>query len=664
MRRWLPILFLLACGKPSKQADVIRENQVQLEEEEQEQEESKEKKPLEAPFYQASIDDCLIGRHCLDKAQFVDDERVKLVKLFTSSVVYEDLDTAYLREEDRESLEGAALVTAKANISKALTEAADLGFKIPSSVHVDPLCSLSLAANNAFFIPVHGFGDRALSPVICLGYQFHDESLYPLALDEFVSTHELFHVLFHESLVGHDKKIPADSLMYSHELDAFNEGSADFFAQVLTESSLNRLFRSLLPWRVQGRRTDLQFHKGHHGHVYKDGMAWTELFEELHFRMDAMPILACSLDGLAKKLRDAKAEAHRLDLEADHIRDSQLLEFNMWDYSYNIWQKDILHAVKQCTPEDQHGLFDELAARYFPAVHEIKDPAISAEMALVMVPNRKALCKLQKDYQLGPFNLRRYEYADACENTFSFEWAEGDFKMAEDVMPSRGDAVFVIPAIKLDGEARACTLRGSSAPEFSYIQLFDARPYLIGTMAKKFSHMIFRNTRGSWYRDVPLGSFPDNPSYYRLDGPLGFLADKGFRMFPRPTIDGLPSQPLSGFFWSTTGRYHEQSKPREQFLEWGRFAFLPYLVSLGPTPACRNNPGLCDYRITRPVGEKCHSPLENCEKTANYFIECESHRSAKSAEKPLGDLDKVWIAKVKSYIYHCEGEYQCELRSY
>lgn len=546
-----------------------------------------------------------------------------------------------------------------------MEKASELGFKVPDEVYVDPLCTLSLAANNAFFIDSHGYGDRTISPVVCLGYQFHDDNLYPLALDQFVTTHELFHVLFRESLVGHDNQVPDDALTYSHALDAFNEGSADFFAQVLTNSKINRLFRSLIPWRIPGRRTDLQFHKGSHGHIYKDGMAYTELLEELNFRVDAMPILACSLDHLAKMLRNAKSEANRLDIEADHKLGTRLLEFNMWDYSWNIWEADILHALRQCTPENQHRVFDDLAARYFPAAHEIKKPAISAELALTMIPNRKALCRLQKDYELSPYDLRRYEYADACKGLYSFEWAEGEFRLAEEGLPVRGDSFFVIPSVRIsNGEGRACTLRGSSAPEFSYIQAFDARPHLIGPKSKKISHMIFRNTRGSWYRDIPLGSFPDNQSYYRLDGPLGKLARKGFRFAPRPSIDGKPSQPISGFFWNVTADYHQHSSKREQFREWGRYVFEPYLVSLGPTPACKRNPSLCDYRMTRPAGEKCHSPLENCEKTANYFLECESHRRPKTEEKPLGELEKVWLTNIKTYIYHCEEGLECDLQSF
>ena len=186
---------------------------------------------------------------------------------------------------------------------------------------------MPFSENNAYFKNTYGFksqGEKTeIKKAIRLGLFFNGKKSVGLANDRFVAAHEYFHALFAQSILGDDDKIPEGALIYSHDLDSFNEGAADFFAEQVTVLSLNRIFSDLFPWRTKlGRK---QLPTGLSGNIYRDGMRYTELLSRISESTPALPVLSCSIKDMGRKLKEERNESEK----KEHFEGSLLQNFHL-----------------------------------------------------------------------------------------------------------------------------------------------------------------------------------------------------------------------------------------------------------------------------------------------------------------------------------------------
>jgi hypothetical protein len=604
--------------------------------------------PVFSFFTASSFDLCLDNPSVCLEALTTDNVEsllagVRLVKLEPTSKVFEDVDVRRIRQNDLRTLEGSGFFTALTTLSTARQTATQSGFDVPAVVNLDAYCTMPFSENNAYFRNTYGYesasGKTELEKVICLGLFFDGKKLVSLANDRFVVAHEFFHALLARSFLGSDKSIPEAALTYSHDLDAFNEGAADFFAEQSTATTLSRIFGVLLPWRTAvGRKTQ---GPGTFANIYRDGSRYTELLSRIQPVTPALPVLACAVKDLGGSLRRAKADAAAKGLY----------------FGFDVYAVDILDALVRCSPGDARSKVAGFVNEVFlsPKIPDRK--AKNASLSLVIVPTQKSLCGLQRIYQLSPTDLRKYHSLDACAGAFQASWQQDTpMRMARDEVDEyalerrKFEAIYVIPGVHLDGEAADCRLRGATNIDSPEVALtMEREPGRIGT---RFHNVIFQPLlRGSWYRDVALGDFlPGRTEPYDLRGPLRPLTvgETPIRFVSAPTQDGRPTSGMNGFFWLPVSDLAVKSRAEKHTLlaKWVKQTLMPYRIDPKTNATCLEGGPCVDVQ--------------------NYDLVCRSHARPMSAKEPQpGGFEVIPMTNISVHVFDCEGdERTCKLTSY
>ena len=597
-------------------------------------------------FSSVSFDACFDNLTACLKAHTVGDlsgylEGIKFVKLEPSSEVYKNVDLKNIRPWDLQTPEGAGYFTSAETLSHARMMALKSGFDVPKMVHVDAYCDLPFSDNNAYFRNTYGYksqsGNTEISKTICLGLFFNGKKSVGLANDRFVAAHEYFHALFAQSILGEDDKIPESALLYSHDLDSFNEGAADFFAEQVTESSLNRIFSELFPWRTKFGRKQLP--SGLSGNIYRDGMRYTELLTRISESTPALPVLSCTLKEIRKKLIAAQDDANQKHLYQ----------------TYDIFAVDIVDSIGQCSPDNSKLALNTALNELFPTPK--KQLTTEADLSIVVIPTLKSMCNFQKIYELSPTEIRPYHFLDACSGVMQGAWrGEGlPLKMPEIELDSYAsekrlsETIYVLPGIKLNGEATDCRFRGLtniSNPESALITEIEP-----GKIRSRFNHVIFPNRRGSWYRDVALGDFQDAPEEkYDLLGPFRELTTglNALRFVSSPTFNGTPSFGVNGYFWFPTADIEVETsvEKNQKIATWVKQTLLPYKIIPETLSACTDEPG--------------------CQTMQNFDVVCRSHSKPMTENDPQpGRFVPIEIKEISVYILDCQGDAKtCKLEKY
>lgn len=626
-------------------------------------------------FFVENFDLCLQNlRSCLvpGEANTIEDltqkAGVRLVKLEPTSRIYQPVALERIRPPDRKTLAGSGFFTALRTLARAREQAQKASFSVPGVVHVDATCTLPYSQNNAYFRPTYGIEGSTLADgtpaflhnVLCLGQLFSANGTLQLAADPFVVAHEYFHAVFATALLGEPRKLPDVALTMSHDLDAFNEGAADFFAEAVTRSQVNRIFSNLFPWRTRAGRKHLP--PGLAGNIYRDGTRYTELFSRLEetSQGSGLATLSCSLKTMGERLQNTKASVDALDEKAGLRSASGLLErlhLEAWGFGFS--SRDLLDAISSCVPAEQRETAALIIEELFGTRLESK--ATEAEVFALVVPSLRALCGLQKVYGLSAHGgLRHGLYLDACagaiENT-SLEGQKG-LSLAKAEVDAYNmerrlfESVYVLPGVRLkNGQGLDCrlqTLTLFSGGEVSLTTVTGdpSQPLKAFFNMEAFSH---DGRRGSWYRDIPLGDLRGGSESYLLSGPLAPVTAEGYRFTSWPTEGGRPTQGLHGYFWIPVDNLAVSTRLEKhaKLAQWVKSTLQPYAL---------------DAKSYAPCAEG-----NLCREVQNVDLICRSHSEPLNTEDPEKTaIEKIRFTDVKVGLWDCTdtAEGSCALSTY
>ncbi len=595
-------------------------------------------------------------------------EDIKFVKLLPNSEVYKDIDFRNIRIPDRNKIVGAGFFTALKTIRNARKIALESGFKIPTILHIDANCSLPYSQNNAYFRPEYGYESKdknkptLLKNVICLGKLFSAEGNFSLAADKFVVSHEYFHSIFANAFLGENSTLLSSSLTMSHDLDSFNEGAADFFAELSTQSFLNSIFSALFPWRTKYAAT--QEKSGLYGNIYRDGMKYKHLLTQLSNKIDGLKLLSCSVHEMSQNMQNSKDVIDKLD-EKDNLRQSngQLDRVHLENWGFNFKATDILKSIQKCIPAENLQFAKIQINQIFPEILE-ENLSKKADVFAIVVPSLNAMCGIQKAYHLNPQQFRNGLYIDPCqgtiENTDSSSSLLESLNMAKTEIDSYSmeqrlfQSVYVITAIRIpEGEAADCRMQSMtllSGGEVSFTTNSDdpASPYKAYFNMKAFTN---DGRRGSWYRDIPVGDFlaRESQEKYRLQGPFAEISASGFHVVSYETENGYPSNGLNGYFWTLVQDLQVDTKIEKykKISNWVKKTLAPYQLDSQNYKPCN--------------GEN------SCDTVQNIELNCRSHMSPTDSNQPENiQVKKIEFSKIEVGIFDCSepGGASCTLQNY
>lgn len=453
----------------------------------------------------------------------------RLVRLLPSALIWEDLDLQDIRDQDRQTPAGAALTTAVHTLPTLISAAQRAGFK-PPKVNVDPACLLPESELNAFYRPSYAASkERALEHVICIGFIPSQKDILPLALDKTVLAHEYFHALLDSTLI--QGSVPRTIVTTNHDFEAFNEGLADHFAEIVTKKSLSQwlLQRTNSTWRLEAGRQDLYESAEFFGHIYRDGQRWSTLAGALAKKgVETLPAIRCTLETARNETSALAANPPPGTIE----------------YAWEVNNSHLLAWMRGCLPESSRASFDDLRAAIF---HDAapSTPVAKFEIAAMAIYSRDALCRFAKETGLGASDLMWYQPLDPCAETsfLRFKNAPLDFAptgpdaWAEETSLGTDPIFVALGARALEGTLGTdCRLRGIRTLRGAEINLANADETRSSLTVNP------EELRGSWYTDTAFGSFEGTPAAdFALKGPLSALSEV-YRFIPTrsltPTLNG------------------------------------------------------------------------------------------------------------------------------
>lgn len=593
---------------------------------------------------------------------------IKFVKLLPNSEIYKDVDFKNIRKPDRNNIVGAGFFTALKTLYFSRRRAVESGFSVPDLLHVDANCTLPYSQNNAYFRPEYGYESKdtnkptLLKNVICLGKLFSAEGNFSLAADKFVVSHEYFHSIFANAFLGDKSTLQSSSLTMSHDLDSFNEGAADFFAEVSTQSFLNSIFSALFPWRTQF--AGAQTKSGLHGNIYRDGMKYKHLLSQLNSKIDGLKLLSCSVHEMAQNMRNSKDTIDKLD-EKDNFRQAngRLDRVHLENWGFNFTATDILKSIQNCIAPDNIGFAKIQMNQIFPEILADK-LAKKADIYAIVIPSLNALCGIQKAYQLNPQQFRNGLYIDPCLGTIENTDASGsllnNLNMAKTEIDSYNmerrlfESVYVITAIRIsEGEATDCRMQSMTLLSGGEVSFTTNSDDPIAPLKSYFNMKAFSNDgrRGSWYRDIPVGDFITGESIekYRLQGPFAEISAAGFHAVSRETENGLPSNGFHGYFWTLVQDLEVETKYEKykKISSWVKKTLTPYKLDVQNYKPCNGQ--------------------NSCDIVQNMELNCRSHISPTDTNKPeYIPVKKIELDKIEVGIFDCSepGGASCTLQKY
>ena len=593
--------------------------------------------PDKGPYYKlTSLDSCEADGidGCFEEVvKPVIPDGYSLVRLFQNPDVYERISLENMLLQDRKTLEGAAILQVAELLPVFSQKATEAGFTL-SAVNFDPLCSHSYSIHNGFFRPTYGTDAKNLKNVICVGKTFSQKLgvQIPMSLDPAIVAHEFYHVLFASDFLSDDKDSKILSVMAeNHDLESLSEGLADHFSYTV-KREFDSWFIKLLRifYRDPDARKNLAGSSDFYTEPYRDGQRFTVLNNLLFDEgVDTLSLNRCLLKSLREDVLRALSYAQEKSVK--------------WNRVVSLW--DIKNRYGDCS--GQAGIkekFDLVWADLF------KQPtgalADGAELSVVVIANRKALCSFSHAYELNSKSFQRYQLISPCSEASSITYKGDLLSFAESEqsnMPTR-EPVWVTAGLKLTGGGGFdCRLRAPSA------LLSELSLYADGAVERVgFTLPVPSSKRGSWYRDIPFGSFlSSDDDGYGISGPLSAISAAGFRFTPMKTLEQKPDIYgfnglilLPSFGYAATDREGKNL----QLAERVKSTFSMY------------------YRDSE--FRRCAQGSADCRSLLNFFVQCSSHRTALSEESPLGDYKYIPVNKLSVSIYDCTEGGVCSLKTY
>ena len=463
---------------------------------------------------------------------------------------------------------------------------------------VDPFCMDGSALHGAYFAEI---GKKKF---ICLSLTKNEKGkVYPLAFEPFVFAHELFHSLW-VPLVQHG--IYSGAVQISHELDSFNEGAADHFADVMTQNMPASWFfaRLGMEWR-NSLESDFIEPSYVYSDVNTDGQAYRRLLSELsNSGEDTIELLACT---------------------AKHINSDFLraLQADSSGYSYFYTNSDIHNALSTCVKN--RDAFFSLLSKHFPK--SLENFLEEAHINVIAIPTEDALCDVQKQMNLSMTDWVPGQLLDACGELSSFIEVGGVMKWARnqpsDNPDENNEPVFLL-----------ATWDGEQQGEYS-----DCR--LVLSVSR---------VNGDWATERLLRSDEDHFPPFILKVPASFRGSH-YRIQPMPhaKLESLVHLP-----WENVGILPLKNTKLNGFVLSQSF---------------QNRPGdSLDNKYQR-LADKLFSVFGQFQRDSvsqqNFEMECSSHLVPFSKENPLGDLKRIKNVVKNVFIHSCEeGGDNCNLRRY
>ena len=557
-----------------------------------------------------------------------------LVRIFQNPTVYEKVDLKDILPQDRKTLEAAALVTAAVLFPTLDRKARAAGYQLPS-LNIDPLCAHSEAIHNGFFRTNYGTDKKSLTNIICVGKTFSQPlgREVPLALDPAIIAHEFYHALFALDFLADDQDQKILNVMFeNHDLEALSEGLADHFAYTV-KREFDPWFIKLLGlfYRDPQKRAELTQNHDFYTEIYQDGQRFTMLNNQLFDDgIDTLSLNRCLARGL----------------KADISRALDYAEKNGIKWNRVVSLAEIKHNYEVCA--DAAQIKDKVTGAWIGLFPEPKEAlASAADLSLVAISNQKALCSFSKSYGLNARSFQRYQYVSPCSAATSIVYKDSSlsFADAEQSAYPTNEPVWVTAGLKLvGGGAFDCRLRGPTA------LLSELALYADGAIERVgFTLPAPKSKKGSWYRDIPYGSFlAGDEDRYKIAGPLADLSAQGYRFTSQAALSQKPdpSSGLSGllllpsFAHTATDKEGKNKKIADRL----RATFSLF------------------YRDSE--SRRCAEGSPDCRPLLNFFIQCSSHRTPLSAENPLGSYKYLPVNSLKVNLYDCSGEDVCALKSY
>lgn len=523
---------------------------------------------------------------------------LKLVRSLPTSEVFKESSFEKIDSESRFTLEAAAIAETIRTAAKVIEVTG-----ITDEITIDPLCMHPSSQHNGFYRPYYGTEEKKADHFICLGYSFSEKGgLLPLGIDPGIIAHELFHVLF--SQVFRDCEECFKLVLENHDLESFNEGWADHFANIVQDDFDPWILkRSDSTWRTRQEAANLTGEI--YGHIYRDGGKWRALADSLQAGgFDTAKIVQCSLENLSQFIRQKLSEEswHRI-----------------------VSNKDILDNL--CLQDDGPSK-QELSYQYFK-YKELSEPIEQVDLAVVAVTNERALCAFQAEHGLHSEGLQRYQSVDGCQGFSSLSY-KGEGLSLADTELSRSPGVLRQPIWVGVGikpakgkEGVDCKLRGDTA-FYSEVGLGAD-----GSDKVPFTNLVPRVKRGSWYRDIPFG----NLKPYPIGGLFKSFEDSGF-IFTSYDVGKEMKHGLNGLFLLPSFILEgDQSQKRAKLTERLKAVFGTF------------------HRDQD--GGSCSNDDTDCFSLQNFFLECQEPKAL------------VTTRNVEVGIFDCEsGEGECDLKLY
>ena len=557
-----------------------------------------------------------------------------IVRVFQNPSVFEAVALGSILPQDRKTLEAAALVGVASLLETLDEKARAAGYEL-SAVNIDPLCAHSDAIHNGFFKENYGTDKKNLTNLICVGRTFSKPlgTQIPLALDPAIVAHEFYHALFASDLLSDDKDQKILRVMSeNHDLEALSEGLADHFSYTVRRE-FDGWFVQLLKlfYREPQNRSDLTKNHDFFSDVYRDGQRFTEL-NNLLFEdgVDSLSLNRCMILALKENIKKALAYS-----EENRIKWNRIVSL-----------ADIKVAYEGCA--EKAGVKEKFSEKWDQLFPSPTNDALATEveLSIVAISNQTALCSFATEYGLNARSFQRYQYLSPCSDATSVAYKDRILSLAKNEQsPTPTDqVVWMTAGLKLNGSAFDCRLRSPTA------LLSELALYADGALEKVgFTLPAPASKRGSWYRDIPFGSFlTGDDGRYKIAGPLSELSAKGFRFTPIQSTEAKP-EPDSGLsglillpsFPQTSSDKETQDKKIAERL---KATFLLH------------------YRDSED--HRCTEGQPDCKPFSNFFIQCSSHRTSFSDENPLGSYKYLPIKSLSVSIYDCSSEGACSLKTY
>lgn len=558
-------------------------------------------------FFPKSLGECASARDtCLVEGVLRElPKSVTLARLSFDSDVYKPIDYDFIREDDRRTLESAAIAQTINVVAKFSDLAKSHGIAL--NLVIDPLCKHTRAIKNGFYRKNYGTKDRTAKHFVCIGHSFVDKSgPIPLALDAGLIAHELFHILYSEFFITTD-----DLMLLSienHDLESLNEGMADYLA-IEVSGGLDPWFLASnnLNFRTPAGREELVSKEGHYGHKYKDGQRFTELALELKRQgIEPLPWLKCGLERLNQKYVDLAPKK---------------------DWQRVVGVESILDSFDECVSLEEKSVYRAARSKIFKEF-ELLDPVSEIDIGLVALTNKKAFCEFSRRNGVSASGFQKYQYIDACDGFSSLRYQSDALGLSPgeltDIPLIDRNLIWVSAGVRptQGSEGMDCKLRGDTA-------IYNEVGLRVDGEGEKipFSNLVSPNKQGSWYRDFGYGNLPNN---FLIHNDFKPLEDLGFRFISYDPSKGL-SDGINGLFLLPTLRI--RGSTREE-----RRAFLAEKLK-------------ATFSIfhTDSNGIPCEKGSKECHPKQNFILECRNHTEA------------VWNKHVTVDIFDCpEDDNQCE----